>query len=55
MLTQGLCKILTEREEGLHKARVRVFTQGLLQKAYLRYLPKACIRVITDGLCKKGL
>ena len=28
------------------KARVQVFTQGLLQKAYLRYLPKACIRVI---------
>ena len=23
LLTQGLCKILTEREEGLHKACVR--------------------------------
>ena len=69
-LTEGLCKILTERvrklTEGLCKIltedlcksltkRRRRLTQGLLQKAYLRYLPKACIRVITDSLCKKGL
>ena len=37
MLTQGLCKILTE--ESLHKACVR-------------YLQKACVRVLTEGLCK---
>ena len=61
-LTQGLCKILTE---GLRKSltkRRRRLAEGLCTSLYTRLateglfeIPKACIRVITDGLCENGL
>ena len=52
MLTQGLCKILTE--ESLHKACVRVLTQGLckiLTEGLCKIL-KERVRRLTQGLCK---
>ena len=40
----------------LHKACVRVLTEGLFKVAYTRLvyesLQKACVRLFTQGLCK---
>ena len=42
-----MCKILTEREEGLHKACVRVLTEGLC-----KILTEGLCKILTEGLCK---
>ena len=55
ILTEGLCKSLTKRRRRLTEGLCTSLYTRLAKKAYLRYLPKACIRVITNGLCKKGL
>ena len=55
MLTQGLCKILTE--ESLHKACVRVLTEGLCKilKERVRRLPQGLCKILTEGLNSRSL
>ena len=55
MLTQGLCKIITE--ESLHKACVRVLTQGLCKilKERVRRLTQGLCKILTEGLNSRSL